>query len=85
MKCGFCDRIKNLRRVDVILIACICFFLYIGYQLQLKEYKAYKGESQKARENKQEKDKELQAYEDLQRKCYFKNDKEACELLKSYE
>ena len=58
-------------------------FLYIGAQLQVREFKSYK-EQHKQESNKTQ-DKELQIYEDLQRECYFKNDKNACEKLKEYE
>ena len=83
MKCGLCEKIKNLRKFDILLILAICFFLYIGAQLQVREFKSYK-EQHKQESNKIQ-DKELQIYEALQRKCYFKNDKNSCEKLKEYE
>ena len=101
MKCGFCERIKKLRKLDVILMLCICLFLYIGSQMQKKEMQTYKEQSKQRQEKKleqgrkveavqvqqtqQEQESEPQKYEDLQRQCYFKSDKKACEELKKYQ
>ncbi|RDU59812.1 hypothetical protein [Helicobacter marmotae] len=82
MRCGFCERIKKLRKIDVALMVGICVFMYIANQLQLREYRAQK--VQESAKIQQKEEAELKIYEDLQRKCYFKQDKNACDELKAY-
>lgn len=96
MACRFCERIKKLRKVDVLLIICICLFLYIGNQMQLKSYREQKEQAQHKNEQKptqaaqhnlmpeKSEQERLKAYEDLQRKCYFGQDAKACDELKKY-
>ena len=79
MACRFCDRIKRLKKIDVLLIIFICVFMYVVNQFQMKQYREQKAqEEQRAKEH-------LEQYEHLQRQCLFKSDKKACEALKAYE
>ncbi|MCX2716394.1 hypothetical protein OQH61_01395 [Helicobacter sp. MIT 21-1697] len=82
MRCGFCQRIKNLRKIDIVLILLICFFMYIANQFQMREYYAQKAKVESQRAKVQ--DKKLEEFENLQRECLFKQDKTACEALKKY-
>ncbi len=82
MRCGFCERIKKLRKVDVLMILCVCFFMYIANYFQMIEYREQKAQEKQKLEQKQEID--LKIYEELQRKCYFGQDKQACQSLKQF-
>lgn len=83
MACRFCDRIKRLKKIDVLLIIFICVFMYVVNQFQMKQYREQKA-LEKAKEEQRAKE-HLEQYEKLQRQCFFKNDKKACEALKAYE
>ena len=80
MRCGICERIKKMGKVQVLLIIFICVFMYVVNHFQMKEYRA-----QRAQEKAQKEQSQLKAYEDLQRKCYFKQDNASCEALRNYE
>lgn len=79
MACRLCERIKNIRAVDVILIIFICVGMYIANHFQMKSY--YKERAEKLEQAQKEEKQKLKAFEDLQRQCYFKQDKKACEEL----
>lgn len=82
MRCGFCERIKKLRAFDVFLIIIVCICMYIANHFQIKEYTEQREQARQISNEREHK--ELEIYEDLQRKCYFKQDKNACEALKQY-
>ncbi|STP10595.1 Uncharacterised protein [Helicobacter cinaedi] len=83
MACRFCDRIKRLKKIDVLLIIFICVFMYVVNQFQMKQYREQKA-LEKAKEEQRAKE-HLEQYEHLQRQCLFKSDKKACEALEAYE
>ena len=83
MACRFCDRIKRLKKIDVLLIIFICVFMYVVNQFQMKQYREQKA-LEKAKEEQRAKE-HLEQYEHLQRQCLFKRDKKAREALKAYE
>jgi len=79
MACKICERIKNMRLVDVILIVLICVGMYIANHFQMQSY--YKERAQKTKQNDKQR---LKEFEELQKKCYFKQDKAACKKLKQF-
>ena len=72
MACRLCERIKNIRGIDVILIILICVGMYIANHFQMKKYH-------------QEKQEELKKFEQLQRECHFQQNTQACEELKKFQ
>ena len=67
MACRFCDRIKRLKKIDVLLIIFICVFMYVVNQFQMKQYREQKA-IEKAKEEQRAKE-HLEKYEHLQRQC----------------
>ena len=123
MKCGFCERIKKLKGMQIAMIGVVCLGVYLANYSTLKEHKerqaAIKASEQKATQQKALQNKDLldkaqkpnainptiepanpaanptseaspkpqislEAYEALQKQCYFGKDKSACEELKRY-
>lgn len=85
MACRICERLKRIRLVDLAAVAFICVFMYIINHFEMKKYREQKAQEAKAqREEKRAQDSELKAYEQLQKQCFFKQDKHACEALKAY-
>lgn len=80
--CRFCQRLKKLRGVELLMIALVCVGMYVANHFEMKEYRAKRAEA--LQKEAQEQEKRLVEFENLQRRCYFAQDAQACKELKNF-